>query len=74
MDERLEERVTEAVLQKLTAQAPAALCVGAWPAEDLGYAAMAQALGMASGTYAGSRAATRGEAASMLCRVLERGV
>ena len=44
------------------------------PAEDLGYAAMAQALGMASGTYAGSRAATRGEAASMLCRVLERGV
>ncbi|MCI8524681.1 MAG: hypothetical protein HFF17_01910 [Oscillospiraceae bacterium] len=37
MDERLEERVTEAVLRKLTAQAPAALCVGAWPAEDLGY-------------------------------------
>lgn len=44
------------------------------PAEDLGYAALAQALGMASGTYAGSRAATRGEAASMLCRVLERTV
>lgn len=42
------------------------------PAEDLGYAAMAQALGLASGTYAGSRAATRGEAASMLCRLLER--
>ena len=43
------------------------------PAEELGYAAMAQALGLASGVYAGSRAASRGEAASMLCRVLERG-
>ena len=42
------------------------------PAEELGYAAIAQALGMAEGTYAGTRAATRGEAASMLCRVLER--
>lgn len=42
------------------------------PAEGLGYAAMAQALGMASGAYAGAKAATRGEAASMLCRVLER--
>lgn len=45
---------------------------GAIPEEDLGYAAIAQALGLASGAYAGSRAATRGEAASMLCRVLER--
>ena len=42
------------------------------PAEGLGYAAMAQALGMASGGYDGARTATRGEAASMLCRVLER--
>lgn len=42
------------------------------PAEDLGYAAIAGALGLASGSYAGSRAATRAEAASMLCRVLER--
>lgn len=42
------------------------------PAEGLGYAAIAEALGMASGTYAGTRAAARGEAASMLCRVLER--
>ncbi|MCI9332552.1 MAG: S-layer homology domain-containing protein [Oscillibacter sp.] len=42
------------------------------PAEDLGYAALAQALGMAEGTFAGTRTATRGEAASMLCRVLER--
>lgn len=42
------------------------------PAEELGYAAIAQALGLAEGTYAGTRAATRGEAASMLCRVLER--
>lgn len=42
------------------------------PAEELGYAAVAQALGMASGSYDGARPATRGEAASMLCRVLER--
>ena len=45
---------------------------GSIPAEGLGYAALAQALGLASGTYAGSRTATRGEAVSMLCRVLER--
>lgn len=42
------------------------------PAEELGYAAIAQALGMASGSYNASRSATRGEAASMLCRALER--
>lgn len=42
------------------------------PSGSLGYAAVAQALGMAAETYAGSRSATRGEAASMLCRVLER--
>lgn len=42
------------------------------PAGDLGCAALAQALGLAEGTYAGSRSATRGEAASMLCRILER--
>nr|WP_325238057.1 S-layer homology domain-containing protein [uncultured Oscillibacter sp.] len=42
------------------------------PEENLGYAAMAEALGLASGVYAGERTATRGEAASMLCRVLER--
>lgn len=46
--------------------------VASIPAEELGYAALAQALGLASGTYGGGRAATRGEAASMLCRVLER--
>ena len=45
---------------------------GSIPEEDLGYAAIAQALGMASTTYAAARSATRGEAASMLCRVLER--
>lgn len=44
------------------------------PEEGAGYAAIAQALGMAEGTYAGTRPATRGEAASMLCRVLERAV
>lgn len=42
------------------------------PEAELGYAAIAQALGLASGSYAGTRAATRGEAASMLCRMLER--
>jgi len=41
-------------------------------AENRGYAAIAQALGMVSGSYAGSRSASRGEAASMLCRLLER--
>ncbi len=45
---------------------------GAIPSEELGYAAMAQALDMASGSYAGTRSAVRGEAASMLCRLLER--
>lgn len=45
---------------------------GSIPEEALGYAAIAGALGMASGVYAGARTATRGEAASMLCRVLER--
>ena len=42
------------------------------PAGERGYAAIAQALGLVSGSYAGTRAATRGEAAPMLCRVLER--
>lgn len=41
-------------------------------AAERGYAAIAQALNLVSGSYAGSRSATRGEAASMLCRVLER--
>lgn len=45
---------------------------GTIPEDEQGYAAIAQALGMASGSYHGSRSATRGEAASMLCRVLER--
>ncbi len=45
---------------------------GSIPEAELGLAAIAQALGMASGAYAGERTATRGEAASMLCRVLER--
>ena len=42
------------------------------PAGDLGYAALAQGLGMVRGTYAGSRAACRAEAAVMLCRLLAR--
>ena len=42
------------------------------PAKDLGYAAIAQALGMVGGRYDGTRTATRGELAVMLCRLLER--
>lgn len=41
------------------------------PREELGYAALAEALGLARGTYAGGRTATRAEAAVMLCRLLE---
>ena len=44
------------------------------PAEGLGYAAIAQGLGMTGDLYAGTRSATRGEAASMVCRLLERAV
>ena len=42
------------------------------PESELGYAAIAQALGMARGSYRGNQTATRGELASMLCRLLER--
>lgn len=42
------------------------------PAGDLGYAAIAQALGMAKDTYGVTRNASRADAASMLCRILER--
>ena len=42
------------------------------PAGDLGYAAIAQALGMVGERYDGARTATRGELAAMLCRLLER--
>lgn len=42
------------------------------PADGLGYAALAQGLGLVSGPYAGTRSATRGEAAAMLCRLMER--
>lgn len=42
------------------------------PAGDLGYAAIAQALGLAKETYGAARNASRAEAASMLCRILER--
>ena len=38
----------------------------------VGYAALAQGLGLISGTYAGTATATRGQAAAMLCRLLER--
>ena len=41
------------------------------PAEELGYAALAQGLGLVQGTYAGERTATRAEAAVLLCRLLE---
>ena len=42
------------------------------PADELGYAALAQGLGMIQGSYDGARVATRGELAVMLCRLLER--
>ena len=42
------------------------------PAGELGYAALAQGLGLISGTYNGAAAATRGQAAAMLCRLMER--
>ena len=42
------------------------------PDGELGYAALAQGLGMVRDAYAGSRTATRGELAAMLCRLLER--
>ena len=42
------------------------------PESDLGYAALAQGLGLISGAYAGASAATRGQAAAMLCRLMER--
>ena len=42
------------------------------PESELGYAALAQGLGLISGTYAGGSTATRGQAAAMLCRLMER--
>ena len=42
------------------------------PASDLGYAALAQGLGMIQGAYGADQAATRGQLAAMLCRLLER--
>lgn len=42
------------------------------PESELGYAALAQGLGLISGSYAGSSPATRGQAAAMLCRLMER--
>lgn len=42
------------------------------PADQLGYAALAQGLKLVQGNYAGSRTATRAEAAVMLCRLLSR--
>lgn len=42
------------------------------PSSELGYAALAQGLGMVRGGYHGDRVATRAEMAAMLCRLLER--
>ena len=39
---------------------------------ELGYAALAPGLGLICGTYAGGSTATRGQAAAMLCRLMER--
>ena len=42
------------------------------PVDELGYATLAQGLGMVGESYSGVRTATRGELAAMLCRLLER--
>lgn len=42
------------------------------PAGELGYAALAQGLGMVNGAYNGTAPATRGQAAAMLCRLMDR--
>ena len=42
------------------------------PADELGYAALAQGLGLVSGAYNGTASATRGQAAVMLCRLMDR--
>lgn len=42
------------------------------PADELGYAALAQGLGLVNGTYNGTASATRGQAAVMLCRLMDR--
>lgn len=40
------------------------------PSEDLGYAALAQGVGMVQGAWAGDRTATRAEGAVMLHKLL----
>ena len=42
------------------------------PADELGYAALAQGLGLVSGAYNGTALANRGQAAAMLCRLMDR--
>ena len=42
------------------------------PASELGYAALAQGLGLVNGSYNGGAAATRAQAAVMLCRLMDR--
>ena len=42
------------------------------PSGELGYAALAQGLGLISGAYNGSGTATRAQAAAMLCRLMDR--
>ncbi len=42
------------------------------PADEMGYAAIAQALGLVDGAYAGTQGTSRGEAAIMLCKLLGR--
>ena len=42
------------------------------PTDELGYAALAQGLGLVSGAYQRNADATRGQAAAMLCRLMDR--
>ena len=73
-DSTAETTVTTPSTSEPTEPADPVVTVEAIPAEGLGYAAIAQGLGMTGDLYAGTRSATRGEAASMVCRLLERAV
>ncbi|MBQ6985403.1 MAG: hypothetical protein IJQ25_00265, partial [Oscillibacter sp.] len=43
-------------------------------AQDMGYAALAQGLGLVQGTYNARETVRRGTAAAMLCRAMERAI
>lgn len=59
------------ILSQLRDEFPGTVKLCFQPAEEAATGG-AQALGMAQGSYRGDQTATRGELASMLCRLLER--